>query len=69
MKSDSNFVFKEACDLIINWTIKDLWDILVNKFIFMAELSLVKTLILQSNESILCFCNKLIYVLEEVRKI
>ena len=63
MKSYSkSFVFKEACDLIINWTIKDLWDILVNKFIFMAELSLMKTLILQS---ILCFCNKLIYVLEE----
>ena len=47
MKSDSkSFVFKEACDLIINWTIKDLWDILVNKFILMAELSLMKTLIL-----------------------
>ena len=67
MKSDSkSVVFKEACDLIINWTIKGLWDILVNKLIFEAELSLMKTLILQS---ILCFSNKLIYVLEEVRKI
>ena len=67
MKSDSkSFVFKEACDLIINLTIKGLWDILVNTFIFVAELSLMKTLILQS---ILFFCNKLIYVLEEVRKI
>ena len=53
------FVFKEACDLIINWTMKGLWDILVNKFIFEGELSLMKTLILQS---ILCFCNKLIYM-------
>ena len=35
MKSDSKcFVFKEACDLMINWTTKGLWDILVNKFIF-----------------------------------
>ena len=66
MKSDSKyFVFKEARGLIINWAIKGLWDILVNKFIFVAELSLMKTLILQC---IFCFCNKLIYVLEEVRK-
>ena len=32
MKSDSkSFVFKEACYLIINWTIKGLWDIILVK--------------------------------------
>ena len=60
-----SFVFKEACDLKTNKKIKGLQDILVNKFILVAELSVIKTSILQS---ILCFCNKMIYIVEEEKK-
>ena len=48
--------------LLTNRKFKGLWDILVNKFIFVVELSSMKTFILSS--IILCFCNTLLYVLE-----
>ena len=43
-----HFVFKKACDLLTYMKIKGLWDIIVNKFILVAELSM-KTLILATN--------------------
>ena len=57
-----NFCFYKAFNLLTNRKFKGLWDILVNKFNLVAELSSTKTFILSS---ILCFCNTLLYVLEE----
>ena len=59
MKSDSNSFLEY---LLTNRKFKGLWDILVNKFILVVELSSMKTFILSS--IILCFCNTLLYVLE-----
>ena len=56
-------LFYKTCDLLTNRKFKGLWDILVNKFILLAELSSMKTFILPS--IILCFCNTLLYVLGE----
>ena len=59
------FCFYKAFNLLTNRKFKGLWDILVNKFNFVAELSSTKTFILSS---ILCFYNTLLYVLEETNK-
>ena len=56
-------VFYKAFHLLTNKKFKSLRAILVNKFNLVAELSSMKTFILPS--IILCFCNILLYVLEE----
>ena len=52
MKSDSNSFLEY---LLTNRKFKGLWDILVNNFILVVELSSMKTFILSS--IILSFCN------------
>ena len=59
------FCFYKAFNLLTNRKFQGLWDILVNKFNLVAELSSTKTFILSS---ILCFYNTLLYVLEEKKK-
>ena len=56
-------IFYKAFHLLTNKKFKGLRAILVNKFNLVAELSSMKTFILPS--IILCFCNTLLYVLEE----
>ena len=55
--------FYKTFHLLTNKKLKGLRAILVNRFNLVVELSSMKTFILPS--IILCFCNTLLYVLEE----
>ena len=64
-KSDSkSFVFKEACDLIINWT--RLMGYISKQIYFCSRIIINENI---NTAVYIMLFNKLMYVLEEVRKI